>query len=76
MNPKLCMYYTYRKVRAIPLVKVKNGTFDLLNVQYQVAKVDANIISPNPSRKNIHQKNATTSTAENESNYLKWLNEK
>lgn len=50
----------YLIVRLKPTVNVKNGTSDLWNVQYHVANVAANIISPNPVMKNIHQKNPNT----------------
>lgn len=51
---------TYLIVRLKPTVNVKNGTSDLWKVQYHVANVAANIISPNPVIKNIHQKNPNT----------------
>lgn len=46
---------THRNVRPILTVTVRNGTSDLLNVQYQVAKVPANIISPRAETKNSPQ---------------------
>jgi hypothetical protein len=46
---------THRNVRPILTVTVKNGTSDLLNVQYQVANVPANIISPSAETKNSPQ---------------------
>lgn len=46
----------YRKVRPNPTVNVKYGTSDFLNVQYHVANVAANTISPNAVMKNITQK--------------------
>jgi hypothetical protein len=36
-------------------VRVKNGTSDLLNVQYQVANVAARIISPRAEIKDVIQ---------------------
>jgi hypothetical protein len=37
---------THRNIRVMLFVTVKNGTSDLVNVQYQVANVAARIISP------------------------------
>lgn len=46
-----------RIVRDMPAARVKKGTFVFLNVQYQVAKVAARIISPSPfMKKHSHRK--------------------
>jgi hypothetical protein len=46
---------THRNIRDVLFVMVKNGTSDLLNVQYQVANVAARIISPMAEIKNSIQ---------------------
>jgi hypothetical protein len=46
---------TYRNVRPVLIVTIKNGTSDLLRVQYQVANVPANIICPSAETKNSPQ---------------------
>jgi hypothetical protein len=46
---------THRNVRPVLIVTIFNGTSDLLNVQYQVANVPANIICPSAETKNSHQ---------------------
>lgn len=57
---KLFPLIFYRIVRPSPWVNVKNGTLSLLNVQYHVANVAANTISPNAEMKNKPQKNPNT----------------
>lgn len=59
-DPKAKVPKWYRIVRPTPRVSVKNGTSDLWNVQYQVAKVAASTISPNAEIKNTPQKKPTT----------------
>lgn len=46
---------THRSVRPILTVTVRNGTSDLLKVQYQVANVPASTISPKAETKNSPQ---------------------
>lgn len=52
--------WSYLIVRPNPYDNVKNGTFDLRNVQYHVANVDASTISPNAVMKNTTQKKPNT----------------
>lgn len=54
---------TNRTVRPRPTVNVKYGTSDLLNVQYHVANVAANTISPRAVTKKMVQKKPTKLTA-------------
>lgn len=63
LNHKYVYKFTYRTVLAIERVSVKNGTFDFLNDQYQVAKVPANTISPNAEMKKTTQKKPNTLAA-------------
>jgi hypothetical protein len=54
---------THRNVRPILTVTVRNGTSDLLNVQYQVANVPANTISPSAETKKSPQNKPKILTA-------------
>lgn len=54
------IFFIYLTVLPKPTVNVKNGTFDLWNVQYHVANVAANTISPNADIKNTTQKKPIT----------------
>lgn len=53
----------YRIVLPRPTVNVKYGTSFLWNVQYQVANVAANTISPKADTKNTPQKKPNTFNA-------------
>jgi hypothetical protein len=57
--------HSYRNVLKIPLVSVKKGRSRLWNVQYQVEKVLASIMSDTPLMKNMVQKNASKFATEN-----------
>lgn len=67
------LHNSYLIVRPRPWDKVKNGTFDLWNVQYHVANVEANTISLNAAMKNITQKKPNTFIAWEQSNRLVYV---
>lgn len=56
-------HITYLSVLSVASITAKNGKFDFLNVQYQVAKTVANAICPKADTKNELHKKATTLNA-------------